>query len=163
MRRLWWIPWALLVAPTFILVWIAYVLAVAVCYCEARASHRRRYAPLWHAALVAGAALIAGSIQGSLYAHDNGQFAASNLKPWFDKLASGKGLCCSFADGFKIDDVDWDTQGGSYRVRIKGQWIVVPDNAVVTEPNKYGPAVVWPYQDAAGVTQIRCFIPGSGA
>jgi len=72
-------------------------------------------------------------------------------------------LCCSFADGVKVEDVDWDTQNGRYRVRLNGQWIIVPDNALVTEPNKLGPAVVWPYQDGTGATQIRCFIPGSGA
>lgn len=106
------------------------------------------------------------------FAHDDGKFANSPLKPWFDSLASGKGLCCSFADGVSIEDVDWDTAsvadaGGQshvvYRVRLNGQWIAVPPEAVVTEPNKFGPAVVWPYQDMSGVTQIRCFIPGGGA
>ncbi len=96
-------------------------------------------------------------------ARDDGRFTGSPLKAWFDKLASGKGLCCSFADGVSVEDVDWDTQGGSYRVRLNGQWVVVPDAALVTEPNKFGPAVVWPFQDNAGVTQIRCFMPGSGA
>jgi hypothetical protein len=98
-----------------------------------------------------------------LAARDDGRFANSPLKAWFDKLASGKGLCCSFADGVSVQDVDWDTQGNSYRVRINGEWVVVPDAAVVTEPNKFGSAVVWPYQDINGATQIRCFIPGSGA
>lgn len=99
------------------------------------------------------------------FAHDDGQFADSPLKSWFDQLASGKGMCCSFADGVSIKDVDWDTAGpnNSYRARLNGQWINVPDAAVVTEPNKFGPAVVWPYQDMNGVTQIRCFLPGAGA
>jgi hypothetical protein len=44
-----------------------------------------------------------------------------------------------------VQDVDWDTQDAHYRVRIYGQWFVVPDDAVVTEPNRFGPAVVWPY------------------
>jgi hypothetical protein len=35
-------------------------------------------------------------------------------------------------------------------VRIYGQWLVVPDDAVVTEPNRFGPAVVWPYNDRNG-------------
>jgi hypothetical protein len=99
----------------------------------------------------------------SVSAHDDGQYANSALKTWFDKLASGKGLCCSFADGVSVQDVDWDTQGGSYRVRVDGQWVVVPDAAVVSEPNKFGPAVVWPYRDFQGATQIRCFLPGTGA
>lgn len=98
-----------------------------------------------------------------MFVHDDGRFANSPLKGWFDKLASGKGLCCSFADGLRVEDVDWDTQGGAYRVRLNGQWIVVPDAALVTDANKFGPAVVWPYQDSNGVTQIRCFLPGSGA
>ena len=96
-------------------------------------------------------------------ARDDGRYANSPLKSWFDQLASGKGLCCSFADGFRVDDVDWDTQDGHYRVRLNGEWIVVPDNAVVTEPNRFGPAVVWPYMDSDGQTQIRCFLPGAGA
>jgi hypothetical protein len=94
-------------------------------------------------------------------ARDNGEFANSPLKQWFDKLASGKGLCCSFADGVTVRDVDWDSQGGHYRVRLHEQWIVVPDAALVTEPNRFGPAVVWPYEEG-GKTQIRCFLPGAG-
>lgn len=106
-------------------------------------------------------------------ARDDGRYANSPLKSWFDRLASGKGLCCSFADGIKVEDPDWDTQceRGSgrreqaencrYRVRLSGQWIVVPETALVTEPNRFGPAVVWPYQDAEGTTQIRCFMPGA--
>ena len=106
---------------------------------------------------------ISAFVPTTLSARDDGRFANSPLKGWFDKLASGKGLCCSFADGAKVDDVDWDTQDGRYRVRLQGQWIVVPDAALVSEPNRFGPAVVWPYQDATGATQIRCFLPGAGA
>jgi hypothetical protein len=102
-------------------------------------------------------------VPSQLLARDDGRFANSSLKPWFDQLASSKGLCCSFADGVKVENVDWDTQNGRYRVRLSGQWILVPDAALVTEPNRFGPAVVWPYQDASGATQIRCFMPGAGA
>jgi hypothetical protein len=101
-------------------------------------------------------------VSNQLNARDDGRFANSPLKPWFDRLASGNGLCCSFADGFSVQDVDWDTQDGHYRVRIYGQWYVVPDAAVVTEPNRFGPAVVWSFNDRYGNTQIRCFMPGAG-
>ena len=98
-------------------------------------------------------------------ARDDGRFADSPLKQWFDTLRSGRGPCCSFADGQAIADIDWDTQRDGdhvhYRVRLNGEWIVVPDEAVVTEPNKYGRAVVWPYKDNDGKTQIRCFMPGA--
>lgn len=91
---------------------------------------------------------------------DHGNHGA--LKSWFDQLASKKGLCCSFADGQSIADVDWDVKDGNYRVRLDGQWLPVPDSAVITEPNRFGPAVVWPFRDADGATQIRCFLPGAG-
>lgn len=77
--------------------------------------------------------------------------------PW-----SRNGLCCAFADGVSLQDADWDTQEGHYRIRIGGKWFVVPDDSVVTEPNRFGPAVVWPYQERDGSTRIRCFIPGAG-
>jgi hypothetical protein len=101
-------------------------------------------------------------------ARDDGRYTDSKLKSWFDHLASGKGLCCSVADGVTVEDVDWDTgsdhksiaEGGHYRVRLDGQWLDVPDAAVITEPNKAGVAIVWPFKDANGITQIRCFIPG---
>lgn len=99
-------------------------------------------------------------------ARDDGRWANNPLKQWFDGLASGKGLCCSSADGLAIKDVDWDTHGqapnSGYRVRIEGIWIDVPKDAVVTVPNKFGAAVVWPYVEA-GKTLVRCFMPGGGA
>jgi hypothetical protein len=69
----------------------------------------------------------------------DGSHADDPLHKWFDSLASGKGLCCSFADGVSIEGVDWDTGGpdGGYRVRLKGEWIDVPSNAVVQESNRY--------------------------
>lgn len=105
----------------------------------------------------------AAVIPNNVSARDDGRYANEPLHAWFDQLASSKGLCCSFADGVTIQDVDWDTRDGRYRVRLHGEWILVPDSALVTEPNRFGPAVVWPYMDADGVTQIRCFMPGAGA
>lgn len=95
------------------------------------------------------------------HARDDGRYANSPLKHWFNSLASGKGPCCSFADGVSIADVDWETKDGKYRVRIEGQWIEVPADALVTVPNKFGPPVVWLLVNN-GVTEIRCFMPGAG-
>ncbi len=108
----------------------------------------------------------------SVAARDDGRYAGMDpkMRLWFSQLASGKGLCCSFADGVSIQDVDWDTQCKDdllgrkecrYRVRLHGEWVYVPESALVTEPNRFGPAVVWPYMDADGATQIRCFMPGA--
>jgi hypothetical protein len=110
---------------------------------------------------------------GSAFARDSdGRYANSPLKPWFDHLASGKGLCCSFADGHAIEDADWETKDGKYRVRIPSAvgddyepagamiWLDVPEDAVITEPNRAGRTMVWPLYGFDGPS-IRCFMPGS--
>ena len=109
-----------------------------------------------------GIAASAIGIVLSAHARDDGRYADQKLHDWFQGLASKKGLCCSFADGSSISDVDWDVRDGRYLVRLHGEWIVVPDAALVTEGNKFGPAIVWPYMDSDGKIQIRCFLPGGG-
>jgi hypothetical protein len=95
----------------------------------------------------------------------DGRYANSPLKQWFDSLKSGKGPCCSDADGSAVSDDDWETKDGRYRVRLEGEWWNVPDDAVITEPNRAGRTMVWPvyYRSlGAGVRiEIRCFMPGS--
>ena len=109
----------------------------------------------------AALSLVLFSVSG-LARDPEGKYDKSPLKQWFDSLASRRGLCCSVADGVSVADVDWDTKDGKYRVRLDGQWIEVPPEALVTVPNKFGLAVVWPYKDYESKTQIRCFIPGAG-
>lgn len=94
---------------------------------------------------------------------DSGQWG--DVKPeirlWFNGLANQRGgQCCSFADGLSIDDPDWDVKGNGYRVRIKGEWIDVPPEALVSAQNRIGRAIVWPLE-VEGKTKIRCFMPGS--
>ena len=100
-----------------------------------------------------------------LFARDRGQFANSTpeMKAWFDALKSGRGPCCSDADGMVVSDGDWDTKDGRYRVRLDGEWIDVPDDAVVKEPNRAGRAMVWPmpFRAEDDAITIRCFMPGS--
>jgi hypothetical protein len=108
----------------------------------------------------------------------NGVYASKDpaLHEWFDKLRSGKGPCCSFADGVRVEDVDWESECSpstgsissvtcTFKVRLEGQWIVVPDDALILEPNLARTAVVWPYvamENGVEVTKIRCFMPGTG-
>ncbi|MCP3444994.1 hypothetical protein [Bradyrhizobium sp. CCGUVB14] len=108
------------------------------------------------------------------HARDRGQFVntSAELKAWFDGLRSGKGPCCSDADGSAISDSDWESKDGHYRVRIprlgyviEGReqelvWVDVPEEAVISEPNRVGRTMVWPIYGYTGVT-IRCFMPGS--
>ena len=97
-------------------------------------------------------------------ARDRGQSAKSTpeMKQWFDGLKSEIGSCCSDADGTTLSEVDWESNNGHYRVRLNGQWIDVPDNALVTEPNLTGRTMVWlmPQIDSDTI-KIRCFMPGT--
>lgn len=127
-----------------------------------RRGHRRRR---WSSA-VGWATLIAFLLSipflNSVSARDVGQFAASTpeMKAWFDSLRSGKGPCCSDADGSAVSDVDWESRSGHYRVRLDEKWFDVPDEAVITGPNRIGRTMVWPLRLESGVL-IRCFMPGS--
>jgi hypothetical protein len=97
----------------------------------------------------------------------DGRYAGSPLHEWFEHLSSGKGPCCSDADGTALSDVDWESKDGHYRVRIDNRWWDVPDEAVIKEPNRAGRTMVWPvyYNGYAaalhGHVEIRCFMPGS--
>ena len=93
----------------------------------------------------------------------DGKYINSPLHSWFNSLGSGKGLCCSFADGRTVEDPDWGTDNKGYWVKVDGFRVSVPNDAVVTVPNKFGKAVVWPYSGGDGPPLIRCFLPGAGA
>ena len=95
----------------------------------------------------------------------DGRFANSPLHGWFESLRSGKGPCCSDADGRALSDVDWESKDGHYRVYIDGEWWDVPDDAVIREPNLAGRTMVWPVyfspQGGPLRIEVRCFMPGS--
>ncbi len=80
-----------------------------------------RGARRWKALLRIGfAGLLLGLACQLGHARDRGQFANSSpeIKAWFEGLRSGKGPCCSDADGTAISDADWESKDGHYRVRV---------------------------------------------
>lgn len=98
---------------------------------------------------------------GFAQARDDGRYANSPMKPWFESLRNKDGVqCCDVADGMALSDVDWDTRDGHYRVRLDEQWVMVPDDRVITQPNRVGRAIVWP-QYFNGKPVVRCFMPGT--
>ena len=122
----------------------------------------RHRAARWKTRMMIGSVLLMlplGADRGEARDPD-GRYANSPLKQWFDSLRSGKGPCCSDADGSAVSDVDWESKDGHYRVRIDGDWYDVPEDAVITEPNRVGRTMVWPIRGYQGLS-IRCFIPGS--
>ena len=88
------------------------------------------------------------------------------IREWVRGLKDKGGVsCCDTADGFPAE-VEWDNDTGKYRVRIDGEWYVVPDSALLTEPNRLGYATIWYWYswEVSGKRKpnIRCFIPGAG-
>jgi hypothetical protein len=126
---------------------------------EATGRHR---AGRWKKPLIVGGLLLMLPLASApgVARDPDGRYANSPLKQWFDSLKSGKGPCCSDADGYALSDVDWESGNGQYRVRIEGEWHEVPEEAVITEPNRVGRTMVWPIRGYLGLS-IRCFMPGS--
>lgn len=119
-----------------------------------------RWATFWLGVAIvsmAAAWFFLASIRPS-HAHDHNR---PGLDQWFKDLTSrAKAPCCDGSDATRLDDVDWETKDGHYRVRIDGQWVDVPESAVIDGPNLAGQTMVWPtWSD--GQRAIRCFMPGS--
>lgn len=98
-------------------------------------------------------------------AHSPNQFLLMGEpnEEWLRGLKNNSGvLCCDGKDGV---DVQYDTKDGAYRVWLYNAFWVVPNDKVITEPNRLGMAQVW-YSTSWGSDGvpkpfIRCFIPGS--
>src|SRR5579871_2008190 len=97
-------------------------------------------------------------------ARDYGQYRDFDpaIKEWVQRLTDKTGQgCCATADGHPAE-YEWDVAGNRYRVRIEGEWYVVPPEAVIDEPNKLGYATVWYWWDwsldGKKTTHIRCFL-----
>jgi hypothetical protein len=111
----------------------------------------------WHAKLAFFSVMLLIFAIGCARAHDHEH---PELNSWYESLHSGKGPCCDGSDAKRVDDADWDTREGHYRVRIDGEWVDVPNEAVVDGPNRAGHTMVWPYY-LDGHPKARCFMPGS--
>lgn len=110
------------------------------------------------AAIVVALIVVMFMLPASVLAHDHEH---PELNGWFESLHNGSGgPCCDGTDANRVDDADWEMKDGHYRVRIDGEWVDVPDNAVVPGPNRANRAMVWPYW-IDGHPRARCFIPGS--
>jgi hypothetical protein len=105
----------------------------------------------------------------SAQAADHGQLGPTTpeVKAWANSLDNTLGeICCSTADGWKPEEVEYEIKNNRYRVKIDGEWYDVPPFAVIKRPNKFGFPVVWYYKTwLNGIRPsilIRCFIPGAG-
>jgi hypothetical protein len=115
----------------------------------------RRHARRLKAPLTIGIAVLLWTLGAHLgHAHDPSH---PELKAWFESLRSGGAVLlrrrrhCGQRPRLAIRQ--WAL------VRLDGEWIDVPDEAVITEPNRVGRTMVWPLLGYMGTT-IRCFMPG---
>lgn len=111
-------------------------------------------------ALACVALLVAAVLAAPARGHDHSR---PDLDSWFGGLRSAGGApCCGGpkVDATVLEDADWEARAGRYRVRIEGEWVDVPDSAVVNEPNRAGRTLVWPYHQD-GHPRVRCFMPGA--
>jgi hypothetical protein len=99
-------------------------------------------------------------VSNATFARDDGRYANSPLKPWFEGLQSEFGKCCEDSDAYVVSEPNWKSDHGQYRVRIDDEWVLVPDGAVIKQPNLAGPTMVWKHY-IDGHPRVRCFIPGS--
>jgi hypothetical protein len=118
---------------------------------------RLKMVALFSAAFAAGAA-----------AKDYGQYRNADpaIREWVQGLKDKTGQsCCDTADGHPAE-YEWDIVTNGYKVRIEGEWYVVPADTVIDEPNKLGYATVWYWWswdlDGKKTHHIRCFLPGAG-
>jgi hypothetical protein len=95
------------------------------------------------------------AIAAGAKAHDHNR---PDLTPWFESLHSKEGAWC--CNGDDADIVEWDMHDGHYRVNLDGEWVEVPQGAIVEGPNKVGGARVWLYY-TNGRPNVRCFLPDS--
>ena len=90
---------------------------------------------------------------------DRGQYdhVPSDIRAWFKSVIAPNGVpCCDISDGHRTT---YDVRAGAYWVPIEGQWMAVPERAVIRDQgNPIGEAVVW-YVHHRGSIIISCFVP----
>jgi hypothetical protein len=93
------------------------------------------------------------------FAFDNGQYenVPADIRAWFKSVMAPNGVpCCDISDGHRTT---YDFHESAYWVPIEGQWMVVPERAVIRDRgNPVGEAVVW-YVRHRGSIIISCFVP----
>jgi hypothetical protein len=113
----------------------------------------------WFVAMLAFLTYVVPYLWHAAHARDlTGQYANSPDHDWISSRKNKQGIpCCDIADGIRLTDVDWKSDGNTYSVRIDGAWVRIDPDRVLTEPNKIGQAMVWIWHGT-----VMCFIPGAG-
>jgi hypothetical protein len=102
-------------------------------------------------------ALIAACAATAALAHDPQHHVDGPTLNWFQELQNQRGWpCCDGTDGTRLEDPDWRMVEDKYQVRLEGVWRDVPPEALITQRNRVGYAMVWVMHNI-----VRCFMPGT--
>jgi hypothetical protein len=87
-----------------------------------------------------------------------------DLNDWAMSLKGASGVpCCDNSEAVPLTDPDWKvSESGHYTVFVDGQWVEVPDEAIVKGPNKYGQVLVWYTHSPGFAVYVRCMLPAAG-
>src|ERR1700694_6313283 len=78
------------------------------------------------------------ALAGAALAVDHGQFenVPADIRAWFKGVIAPNGVpCCDISDGHRTE---YDVRAGAYWVPIEGQWMAVPERAII--PDRANPA-----------------------
>lgn len=162
-------PTSHLIALAVVILLLLTAMSIGESMRESQPDYGRYFLSVMLAGLVAIVILVGLMVKARAHDHEHPE-----LDDWYLSLKSKEGHpCCEGPgkDATHLSEIDWDTKDGHYRVRIEGRWFVVPDEAVITEPNRDGRAIVWGYpmtsygEDGSRHMidyNIRCFTPGAG-
>jgi hypothetical protein len=99
------------------------------------------------------------ALASAAFAFDNGQYehVPPDIRAWFKGVIAPNGVpCCDISDGHRTE---YDVREGGYWVPIEGEWMKVPERAIIRDRgNPVGEAVVW-YVRHRGSIVISCFVP----
>ena len=105
--------------------------------------------------------LMCVSVSASVKAIDRGQYdnAPDHIRKWFKSVIAPNGVpCCDETDGHRTS---YDMREGAFWVPIEGEWMRVPERAIIRDAaNPIGEAVVW-YVRHRGAIVISCFVPSN--
>lgn len=107
-------------------------------------------------------AFVPASVRAHVHGHDWAQLSPQ-MQKWFREQRNPvtKQPCCDEGDG---EEVEEDIRNGEYWVRSRksgGQWVRVPEEYVIKEPNKWGQPVAW-FRYENGQPWVYCYAPGAG-
>mgnify|MGYP001589214449 CR=1 FL=1 len=93
---------------------------------------------------------------------------SDEMRSWISGVQNQNGAtCCSLADGYFLEAVEWEIRGNSYWVFLRedNQWHEVEEWAYIKGPNKARRALVWVWLDDSTEPEkprwrVKCFAPG---